>query len=143
LNRQQRRNAKRPAEIERAIKAEEAKQKEREMRDKFRAVKMGQWFRDAFRQILTPKLFERVEKGDTKILEKYGYMHGIQAGNDMETDPTSPLGHKLVPTSTCFIVRRKLVKGKRTGDYETLKIKMRDKELVEREVESVFKFIWG
>lgn len=140
LSRQQRRNNKRPAEIERAIKAEEGREKERDMQSKFRAVKMGQWFSETYKQLLPIWMWKRVNAGNNFWLRVLGYVHQVDNGNDMIEDKDSALGHKLIPTSLCSIFRKRFYFF---GQYKVLKIKMRDKELVKREVDSVFKFIWG
>lgn len=140
LNRQQRRNSKRPAEIERAIKAEEAKDKERNDKSKFRSLKMGQWFSETYKQLLPLWMWKKVNSGDNFWIGFLGYAHQIDHANDMLEDKDSPLGHKLIPTSICSIFRKRFYFF---GSYKVLKIKMTDKEGVDRKVDSVFKFIWG
>lgn len=148
LNRQQRRAAQRPDNIERAIRDERDDAARREQTEKFRAIKMGEWWRDAFEQLVPKWIFNRFLNGDRRIPLIMGFQWGSESGNEMVPDEAHPLGHRLVPFSRAWITRKRFwFLGFGKPVLQKIKAKEKGVDGVETgstiEVESWFKFIWG
>lgn len=148
LNRQARRSAARPENIERAIKDEREDSLRREQTDKFRATKMGEWWRDTFEKLVPKWVFNRFLNGDRRIPLLLGFQWGSENGNDIVEDKSNPLGHKMVPFSRAWITRKRFwffgfgkpVLQKITVDEKDAEDKDTGRKIV---VETWFKFIWG
>jgi len=129
--------------VDEAIKREEAMLATREQTARFRALKLGEWWRDTFKELLPAWAFKKVLNGNRGLLVLLGYQFGSDEGNDMVEDKTKPLGHKLVPYSRVWITRKRfIVFGKPV--LQTIKKMVKDEKGVEKEekIETWMKFIW-
>ncbi len=95
--------------VDEAIRREESALDAREQTAKFRAFKMGEWWRDTF-EILLPKwAYNRVLNGNQKLCRLMGYQWGQDDGNDIVEDTKAPLGHRLQPYSRAWITRKRFI----------------------------------
>jgi len=141
MNRATRRlNGKTKAEMDQeALENAALKLADQERIEQFRALKMGEWWRDTFEQLLPKWAFTLTLKGRSNLPVWFGYQWGCDHGNDVVEDKGAPLGHRLQPYSRAWITRKQFVlfgkpvlcKVKREHDGETIK------------VDTWFKFQWS
>lgn len=140
MNRATRRlNGKTKAEIDQeALERATEKLMDQEKTDQFRALKMGEWWRDTFEQLLPGWAFRQALKGNTRPAVLLGYKWGSDNGNDVVEDAKAPLGHRLQPYSRAWITRKRFVLF---GKPVLCKVKKEhDGKMID--VDTWFKFIW-
>lgn len=95
--------------IDEALEREKGKLMDREQTARFRALKLGEWWRDTFEVLLPKWAYKRVLNGNQGLCRLLGYQWGQDDGNDLVDDVKAPLGHRLQPYSRAWITRKRFI----------------------------------